>query len=258
MKTFLKSQNTNKIPKGVLFVFLLVPLVAFSQSSSSNYQVQYDSVNVGGAQSSSSNFGSEDSLGESATGVSSSSNFGIEAGFQRLGHTVVYLSDAGNVSMSPNLGLSENTSVGSVTWNVITDSSTGYQLLVKTSSNPAMIDTGNPSNTFDDYSENTPGTPETWSVDSNTIQFGFSAVGVDVLNDYDSDSETSCESSGGLGGSSLKYEGLSLTNVNIAQGSGSTGALGSDTTICFAAEQDGVFAAPGNYQAQITGTVIAI
>jgi len=66
----------------VLFSLFLAPVVL--AMSSANYQINWDSLNIGGEDTSSStNYSIRDTLGEISTGSSSSTNYGIRAGYRQ-------------------------------------------------------------------------------------------------------------------------------------------------------------------------------
>lgn len=167
----------------------------------------------------------------------------------------ISITDGANATLNPNLGLSSDTSTGSSTWNVKTNSNAGYTLAVKASTSPAMHhQTTN--DTFVDYTESTDGTPDDWSVDSGTHQFGFSARGTDVETEYDPDTDGtgSCGGSGDPGNTNYEYEGFTTSDESIASRATTTPVTGIDSTICFGVEQNQEFAPSGDYQATIVAT----
>jgi hypothetical protein len=165
----------------------------------------------------------------------------------------ITISDGANVTMAPNIGAGVNSSIGSSSWTVITNSANGYELEVKASASPALVSGGN---SFADYTEATPGTPEVWSVGSSSKEFGYSAYGTDTSTSTWGTS-ASCGSSGSPAGSQ-KYVGFSTTDKQIATRASVTPTSGIATTICFAAAQNGVFAPAGTYTATITATATTL
>ena len=163
----------------------------------------------------------------------------------------ISISDASNTSMSPNLSVSNDTSTGSTSWTVTTNDNAGYTLAVKATSSPALQNTAT-SDAFDDYSEAVSGTPDSWSVDSGKYEFGFSSYGTDV--------STATWGSGGTCGSgdpgttSMNYLGFTTSDKQIASRATTTPYAGVDTTVCFGAEQNTVFAPSGTYQATVVAT----
>lgn len=152
-----------------------------------------------------------------------------------------------DVTMSPNMGMSSNSSIGSSTWTVISNNVNGYSLAVKASASPALVSAGG---SFADYTETSNGVPESWSVESGNKEFGFSAFGTHV-NTTTWGTGSSCGSGGSPSGT-LKYVGFETTDQIIAQNGNAT--AGTDTTVCYAAAQNGVYAPSGTYTATITAT----
>jgi hypothetical protein len=156
-----------------------------------------------------------------------------------------------DVSMSPNISMSANGSIGSTAWTVRTNSPTGYTLALKASASPALV---SGANSFADYTEASNGTPEVWSVPSGSKEFGFSAYGTDVAGGTAVwGTGAGCGSSGTPLGT-MKYIGFETTDKTVASTSTVTPVAGGTTNVCFAAEQDGIYAASGTYTATITAT----
>ncbi|MFA7193724.1 MAG: hypothetical protein WC087_02310 [Candidatus Paceibacterota bacterium] len=172
----------------------------------------------------------------------------------------ISITSPADVTMS-NLGTSVNTSTGGAVWNVKTNDPDGYSLSVKASAAPAMVSGGN---SFLDYTEATPGTPDAWSVDASTIQFGFSGLGTDVVNvnsdQYAATGQTTCDNgvASSTVNSTLRFLGFETSNQTLATRAATTTTAGIDTRICFAAAQNGVYAPAGAYQATITATAVAL
>jgi len=162
------------------------------------------------------------------------------------------LSDGANVTMSPPIGISANSSIGGSYWIATTNNESGYTLAVKASTSPALK---SGTNSFADYTTTVTDTPETWSADSGTYQFGYSVNGNDVSTSTWG-TATTCGSSG-VPDTSGKYRGFTTSDINVASTSTVTPFTGTQTNICFAAEQNGVFAPSGSYTATITATMTA-
>jgi hypothetical protein len=167
----------------------------------------------------------------------------------------IAITSPADVTMSPNLGVSANSSIGLATWNVKTNDPDGYTLtIMNTGSAPAMKNSTPADGDFADYTEATPGTPETWAVDSGTYQFGYSVRGTDVnTTTYGTGSD--CGSSG-TPSATLKYRHASTTAILAASSSATTTTSGTDTEACFAAGQNGVYAGAGTYAADIRATAL--
>ncbi len=156
-------------------------------------------------------------------------------------------------SMSTNLGLAQNTAVGTTTWNVKTNDSTGYTMAVQATSAPAMQ-----SGAFSitDYQTNA---PNLWSATSGNAYFGYSAFGSDTLSatwGTDTDCYGATNNSISTG---LKYQGFKTSaGTNIASHSATTTSAGVDTTVCYAVEQNAFFIPAGTYTATITATATGV
>lgn len=165
----------------------------------------------------------------------------------------ITISDGVNVTMNPNIGIAADSSIGSSQWTVRTNDPDGYTLSVKASASPALVSGGN---SFDDYTEAVNGTPEVWAVGSGAKEFGFSAYGTDVATATWGAAAT-C-GTGGTPDVGQKYVGFETTDKQIATRATLTTTAGVDTTICFAAAQNAVYAAAGVYTATITATATVL
>lgn len=170
----------------------------------------------------------------------------------------VSISDAGDITMSPNIGMSADKSIGSSAWTVSTNSATGYTLAVKNSTAVAMTGTTN-GDSFANYTEAVAGTPDLWGgVASGTKEFGFSAYGTDAPSATWGTSTSGCGVAG-VADVTLKYRGFlsAMTDIQIASSNTVTPVAGTTTNICFAAEQNATYAKSGAYTATITATATA-
>jgi len=166
----------------------------------------------------------------------------------------ITISNGADVIMDPNLGISANKSTGASSWLVKTNHATGYSLAVKASSSPALV---SGSNSFTDYTD-TGDVPEAWSVATGDKEFGYSVFSSDTdTPDATWGDGSSCGTSGTIP-TDLKYVGMKTTDNIIATRSTVTPVDGVTTNICFAAEQNGVYAASGVYKATITATATEI
>lgn len=161
----------------------------------------------------------------------------------------ITITTPGDVTMSPAIGMTSDTSIGSVVWNVESNNANGYSLGVKASASPALVSAGG---SFADYTETSAGAPELWSIDVGTKEFGYSAFGSNI-NTTTWGTGANC-GTGGAPSTTLKYIGFETTDKIVAQQSGATGSSGVDSTVCFAAEQNDVYAPSGTYTATITAT----
>lgn len=218
------------------FVTLTVLLlIAFSATSfaqvrsSSNYQLQSDSINSGGGLGNSASFYQESTVGEIATGQSDSASFSLRAGYQQMQEVYLSLTPATDVIMTPDLpGLTGGTSNGSTTFTVVTDSPSGYRVTLEAENDPAMqradgasIGNYNNGNTAD----------FAFTIPTASAVFGFSPEGVDVVDTF-LDNTVSC----GVGATETAgacWMGASTTPVAIAESGGSNQPVGATTTIEF-------------------------
>lgn len=143
-----------------------------------------------------------------------------------------------DVSMSPDIA-GTGSSTGSAVWTVTTNNSAGWKLEVEADSDPAMA---SGVDTFDDYSEVTPGTPEAWSIATTVSEFGFGATGTYV----------------GLAFGADKYMGFNGT-APVQVSSDSSETAGAATTVIFKAEVGSAKSQPtGSYSATITATATTL
>ena len=155
------------------------------------------------------------------------------------------------------LSTSQNTAVGSAAWTVTTNSNGGYTLTLFASTAPAMARSGGGGNIVD-YTPAVAETPETWSVPSGNVEFGFSSFGTDVpTGTWGTD--TDCIAGADVPSATLNWRDFDLTASadQIATASAATTTSGTATTMCVATEQDGSFANSGTYAATITATATA-
>ncbi|HAS80906.1 MAG: hypothetical protein UR25_C0001G0006 [Candidatus Nomurabacteria bacterium GW2011_GWE1_32_28] len=165
----------------------------------------------------------------------------------------ITISDGAAVTMAPALGISADSSIGSSSWLVKTNSALGYTLAVKASASPALV---SGANSFADYTEAVPGTPDIWSIASGTKEFGYSAYGTDTPTATWGTS-ASCGAAG-VPAAAQKYDGFTTSDNTIATRATVTPTTGITTTICFAAAQNTVYAPSGTYTATITATATTL
>jgi len=157
------------------------------------------------------------------------------------------------VVMAPNIGIASDGSIGSSSWTVRTNALLGYTLAIKASTAPALV---SGANSFADYTEASSGVPEVWSVASGAKEFGYSAYGTDT----DTAVWGTAASCGvaGVPDSAQKYVGTKITDKTVATRAVVTPTTGIATTVCFAAQQNAVFAPSGTYTATITATATTL
>ncbi len=239
----------------LLIVAVSVDLSSAQVMQSSNFQIQSDSVNIGGGFSTSSSYRLESTVGEIATGRSTSTNYSLYAGYQQMQEVFISLSGAMNVDLTPNLGaITGGVSNGSTTVTVVTDSPSGYGLTIQAQSSPAMQDG---IYSINDY------TPAGADPDFNFItnptdaHFGYSPYGNDVADRFLNDG-VDCNT-GSNNDFLFCWAGLSTTSQLIAESSSSNHPSGATTTINFRVGLGGdVNQPPGVYTATTTVTAFSL
>ncbi|MFA6227793.1 MAG: hypothetical protein WC668_01255 [Patescibacteria group bacterium] len=245
----------NKIFFLIFAVFLVVlasPAWAYVMSST-NYELQRDSLNFIGGLSTSTTYDLEQTGGEIATGLSTSTTYKTNAGFQQLDETVyVTLTVAdSSVSLSPSINsLSGGTADGSAIATVRTNGALGYTLQIKAGSAPALV---SGANSFADYVKAGANPDYAWSVAAADSGFGFTPEGSDIISTYKDDGAT-CNTGGILDNTDTCWDELTTSDKIIAQSS-SADVSGIATTIKLRAEA-GVSASQsaGSYSATVTLT----
>ena len=229
-----------------------------AEMKSSNFTIESSSVNVGGGSGRSDSYRQESTVGEIGTGEERSGSYILRAGFQQLQETSISITAPTDVSMSASIsgGTGGGSSDGSATWTVTTDSSGGYTLGIKASSDPALLSA---SDSFADYTPATAGTPDySWSVSANVAEFGFSPEGTDIASKFKDNGLGSC----GVGSTDTTdtcWYNLSTTNETIASRNSGNIPDGSATTVKFMAESGASKTlTAGTYTATITVTATAL
>lgn len=177
-------------------------------------------------------------------------NLGVTSGLS--------LSNGADVVMLPALGIGQNKAVGGSSWVATTNNYLGYTLSVKASTSPALKGTAPNTDSFLDYTEAIAGTPDVWGgVASTTKEFGYSANGLNTPTATWGTTSTGCGNTGnGAVDIASKYRGLTTGDIQIASLGAMTTPSGVTTNICFAAEQNNVYAASGAFTATITATMV--
>jgi hypothetical protein len=225
--------------------------------TSSNYQIQSDSVNFNGGYSSSTSYQLESTAGEVATGELGSASYAVRAGYQQMQESYIALSADGNVSLSPSIpGISGGTATGSTTVTVTTDSLAGYELTIQASDSPAMQ---SGANTIADYIPGGSDPDFDFTIGASDAYFGFSPEGADIVQKFLDNGSTVCNQMGGSDTSDKCWDGLTTSPVNIAVGSGSNHPSGVDTVIQFQVGIGGSVIQPaGSYVATTTITATSL
>jgi len=224
---------------------------------SSNYQIEFDSVNVGGARSSSTSYSLEDTTGEIATGPSDSASFQLRAGYQQMNETYLALTPASNITLTPSLGgIVGGEANGSTTVTVTTDNLAGYQLTIVSSSSPAMQREGG-GDAIADYVPDGAVPDFFFSVDPGNAELGLSVEGTDIADRFRDDGASCSVDTGDA--TDRCWDAPSTTPFTIAERSSSNHPSGTDTDLKFRAgigANAGVL--EGAYTATSTITLIAL
>ena len=254
-----KRKLSKKAPLSILFfLFLSLSCIGFvkaQEMSSSNYKIQFDSINTEGGLVSTSNYRINDTIGESVSGVSDSTNYKIKAGYQQMQEVYISVAVPAGIAMSPSIKeQSGGVSNGSGGATVITDSQSGYILTLKASTAPALqIAT----DSFADYTPAAAGAPDfSWSIVDNTSEFGFTPEGSDIAQKF-KDNGVVCNAGAGDTASACWYN-LSTFEETIAQSTSANHSAGAVTTLRFRAHSgENHTQTAGNYQASLTLTALA-
>ena len=255
MKYLVLKQSFFYATLGTVLVLSLLN-VGFAQvRSSSNYQLQSDSINIGGGLSSSTSYVQESTAGEIATGQSDSASYSLRAGYQQLQEVYLSLSAPADVVMSGDLGgLTGGTSNGSTTVTVITDSPSGYKLTLESENDPAMQ---NGPNSIPDYVPLGIYPDFTFATPAASANFGYNVSSVDAVQDFLS--LTGVCGSGSDAIALTCWDGASTTPVTISQSTGSNQPTGATTTVNFRVGiSSGAGVAAGEYVATTTLTALPL
>ena len=240
----------------VLALILIVPGYMHAQvATSTNYQLERDSLNFGGTYSTSSTYTVEDTGGEVGTGYGTSSTYSLQAGYQQDDVYTVSITSPANVSLSPNIyTLGGGSATGDASWTVVTDNPSGYTLAIKASTDPAMKSSDD---NFADYTKAGANPDYTWSVGSGVAEFGFSPEGSDITATYLDNGLDTCGA--GTGSADTCWDEFLTTNKTIATSGSDNNPLGTATTVKFRAEAESAATkSAGDYSATITLTATAL
>lgn len=239
-----------------IFIVLSFNITSAQIRSSSNYQLQSDSINIGGGLSSSTNFRQESTVGEVATGQSTSTNYALKAGYQQLQEVYISISAPDDVTMSPDLpGLTGGESNGSTTVIVTTDSPAGYDLTIQSEKDPAMQ---SPTDTIANYPAGA--TPDyTFTTPAGQAYFGFSVVSADVVANFKDNGVNTCGGASVQNNLDVCWRSLSTSAISVAQAASPNHPLGTETAVYFkVGVGSGAGVAPGVYTATTTMTALAL
>lgn len=241
----------------IKFIFAIFAVLAASPAlayvmSSTSYQIERDSINMGGGLSSSTSYISQSSIGGIGSGTGTSTSYILTAGYQQMDATSLSLTVPGTTSMSPSIdGSVGGTANASAALNVSTNNGTGYTLQIKASTSPAMK---SGSNSFADYTLSGADPDYVWSIAASASEFGYSPEGTDIVTRY-KDNGSACNQSGGSDTIGFCWDPLSTSYNTIAQSAAGNLPSGTATTVKFQAQAGASAAQPaGTYTATIIFT----
>ncbi|MFA6547905.1 MAG: hypothetical protein WCT11_03115 [Candidatus Magasanikbacteria bacterium] len=216
------------------FILLVVLAAIFSQPvfayvmSSTNYRVQFDSVNNAGGIGTSTNYKIEDTMGEIASGSATSTNFKLRAGYQQMDQsTFLTMSVSGSpVVLSSIGGLTGGESNGSLAVGVLTNNSAGYSLKIKSTTDPALKSA---SSSFPNYPAGV-NSDFTWSSAETSSAFGFTPEGADLVQKY-LDNGSICNQSGGSDTADKCWDYFLTTDEQVSSSDSSNDPTVATTTI---------------------------
>jgi len=177
----------------------------------------------------------------------------------------ISISSPADISLSPSIpgmtGNAGNPSTGSLTWNVKTNNSAGFNMKIHASTDPALqLDA---SNYFSDYTPESAGVPDyNWtSPSAGEAEFGFTVepeTAEDTVQKFLDNGSDACNIENGSQTPDkcwLDFDGT--TDIDIINRHSRTDSTGEDEVVKFRAESNGKFLEEGNYTATITVTVTA-
>ncbi len=236
----------------LISIFTYSPVFAFVMSST-NYRVEFDSINTGGSLGTSTNYRIEDTVGEIASGSGTSTSYNIYSGYQQMDqNTVLSMTVPSSVTLSPNIGgLTGGTADGQATILVSTNGSSGYSLYLNSNTNPALK---SPSSSFVNLITSGDIPNFIWEIPVTSSAFGFTPEGTDIISKY-KDNGSSCNQIAGTDTSDRCWDYFSTVFTQISQSDIANYPVYNTTTINIRAES-GVqnVQSSGNYTANIVFT----
>jgi len=239
-------------------VFLNGQSVLAYVASSTHYQIEKDSINFGGTDfSTSTNYSLNDTFGEIATGSSTDLTKLVQAGYRSADDNYfISITSTGNTTLSPNIsGSGGGSSAGSATWQVTTNNPAGYNLYLKSATNPSLK---SGSDHFDDYTPAVAGVPDlVWQTIASSARFGFSVKDTDATQTFKNNGVT-CNA--GTSNTVLAcWLGLSTSYRLVAGSTSANFPAGTDLVVNFKAEIGAnKVLNNGNYIAGVTAMALVL
>lgn len=221
--------------------------------SSTNYRVEFDSVNTGGSLGTSTNYNIQDTIGEIGSGSGTSTSYNIYAGYQQMNpDTILSMTVPSSVALLPSIGgLTGGTADGQASILVSTNGSSGYSLYLNSSTSPALQ---SPSSSFVNLIT-VGGVPNfDWQIPVTSSAFGFTPEGTDIISRY-KDNSSSCNQIAGSDTAYRCWDFFSTTILQISQTAASNYPVYGTTTVNIRAESGTQnVQPPGSYTANIIFT----
>jgi hypothetical protein len=255
MRLFLTFVHSTILTLTAFVLMASVLFVSAQTRTSPNYQLQSDSVNVGGGLSDSASYSIESTTGEVATGLSDSATFSLRAGYQQMQEVFISLAGGADIVMSPALpGITGGEANGSSTFTVVTDSPAGYNLTIQAANNPAMQRGDGPS--INNYTP-TSTADFAFSIPAASAEFGFTPQGADVVAAF-LDNGTTC----GVGTTDTAFAcwaPILDTTTEIARGTAANQPAGATTSVLYRVGiTNGAVVPEGQYTATTTVTALPL
>ena len=232
--------------------FSSAPTLAYVMSST-NYRVQFDSLNTGGGMGTSTDYKIEDTVGEVSSGSSTSTSYNLYAGYQQMDqNSVLSLTVPDSLSLSPAIGgLTGGVSDGQADILVSTNAGSGYTLYVRASANPALV---SGLNSFENITTAVGESNFNWQVSATSNGFGFTPQGGDIVSKY-KDNGSNCNEPSGSDTAYRCWDYFSTTDTQISQSSNYNYPSYTTTSLFIRAESGAQNSQmSGNYTATVTIT----
>lgn len=228
----------------------LFPRIVLGMGST-NYAIDADVIGASGDFGSSTNYQLNDTTGEMGTGDSTSTNYGVQAGFWSTANiTTISITSPSNIAMGAITGTGQSVlTTNFATWNIKTNNPAGYDLSWQSSS--ATMTSG--ADTIAGYTPGTTNIPEVWSVAGIDSEWGA----------HLGSASTTVNTT--TWGSADTYGGGKWLNVNnaapftVATRASATSAPGDDEVIYFGSEIGASKLQPtGTYSVDVTMTAVTL
>lgn len=235
----------------LIFLMLFLPSPIWAEMSSTNYQINPDSINfMGIGDAASTNYHLGDTGGEVATGVSTSTNYKDEAGFWHMSMDYhISISSPADVVMGAIAAHGQSAlATNSATWNIDTDNPAGYSLTWKAST--ATMTSGG--DTIAAYTPTVASTPEVWSVAGTDSEWGGHLGASSTTVNTTTWGAVDTYAGG-------KWLNVATSDFQIASRPTRTSAAGDDEIIFFGGEIGATKHQPsGNYTVNVTITATTL